>query len=564
MGELTKNQRAFISFYIVISLTLFLCGCQKPYNESSVTDFILDLPKAERGFELHVVDLSNPDDYGYLSDGWQMPEPGKTPYIEFLWSCAKTSLVRFPVSKVQDYELLLCVRPLVFQGSKEMELTLLWNGHLIGGISLDTEWQTYRLKIASKWVVHGDNTLSIQHSRLHAPSEVWKNSRDDRKLGASYTYFVLRPPQEILPPGNYTLPQVLGAKDFHFEGTQRHVIHDHPPSKFTFQLALPSRPELRFGAGILPETIDIDGGDAEMRIQVQSMDSGKSAEVFHAVLAPPRRGLEMGWTKYRRNLEAFALQTVKITFETKSGAGARPGTNEACWLDPQIFNRHVQYNLVLIPGCDPEWFTDCEDPDSPFYKWRSMSARINRLETVPEESVPGGVRYPFSLNLFRKLRFEGWFTGYFFTGRDELFLEDGLSAYFDAIMGNTESAPADCETMRADCFKWIERVGGKNFACIADYAGPGKEQKKKVVENFLQTALYWLFEKDTVIIFYASQRSRPAWVHFPANASAGKDLGNLSWDDLMILVLNRMDFADAFFGGKKYGNIRGGSIVKKE
>ncbi|MBN1354775.1 hypothetical protein JXA40_00740 [bacterium] len=533
-GCLIRSGTIRIILLLMVLIPFFETGCGPDLAESIVSDFIIDLPKAEREFRQVVLDLSDPTDHRFLSGGWYLPEPGEIPGTPFLWASGSTASVRFPVGEVEDMELYLSARPLTFEGVPGNRVDLTINQTVLGSIHLADDWRVYRMEVPSEALDSGDNALHLDHARSYVPADVWTNSTDHRILSASYAFFVLRSRREPLPPGQYTLPQVLGAKDFHFQGLQRHILHDEPPCRFTYRLTLPSRPVLRFGAGILPDSIRTRSGPARQTITICPEGSRQPEIIFQKKITPPRRSLEMGWTIYRRNLKDYAGRTVELTFECGSTSGGSGIGNEGSWLEPVLLNRHVRRNLILITGTGQNWPMTGVGSEGAIARLRSESRISGDFNPSLQITTVTSDPLPVPMPLLRSFSNEGFETGYFFAGRNQLMTEDLYSGFFSALAGIDTSDPEDIRFVSDEAFKWIQRLGGDGYVLILDLGKTmdtpsGMTEMEKLISKIFS----WGLTGNSLIVSWNGNREQPIWIKYPQTHKIGTVTGWLDMEDMI-------------------------------
>lgn len=510
---------------------MILVGCGAPVTEDTVFDCILELPDVARGFDQFVVDLSNSEDLKYLQSGWHVPGTEGIPMTRFVWTAETEATVMLNAETVEEKELLLAVRPYHFEGAAPATLELAFNDESIGRIRLKDEWRTYRLLIPERLVEPGENTLFIRQSRLYRPSDVMVYSEDHRMLGASFAYFVFRQKQSPRPPDMYTLSQALGARNFIWGGKQRHVLYSPAPATFSWSIDLPSRPVLSFGAGYMPEGYTIDGADARFEVTVSA--EGDTDTLFYAEMPPPRRLLEMGWDEYRRDLSAYARQTVTLTFQTPLSHPDDGTPNDGSWLEPMILNRHVARNLIFLPVQGP-YPPTAPEPGSAMEKLR-LRASVTDASFAPLPTGSRALNVPAAL--IETLRREGWPIGYFYTGRSPFSVEDAFGRQFEAVVGRDTTTDETTEEIVQEAFDWIQRLENRNFVLILDTLGAHKNPglQEKCLETMAQWLLDHLFLQDSLILIYNIDGGSPCWAVGPESNPV--DVTSMTqWDTLHSLI----------------------------
>ncbi|GEM_PF-4212580 len=540
--------RVIILVFLILAL-FYVWGCSRYTAESTVFDAILELPDAQREFQQVIIDFSNPRHYSHLGAGWNLPQPGIIPYSRFLWSSDIAAFIHFDVKQIEALELLMSVRPFVFEGSPSVTLSLEWNSKPIGRIELTKDWDLYRLEVPESVLGLGENTLFIHQSQVFRPSDV-TNTTDMRVLGASYAYCVLRPARPPLPPQNRTISQVLGEIDLTFQGASQQVICDEFPAAFTYQVHLPSRPLLDFGAGILPDSISDTAPPTRFAVRVRLVGSTDWNDVFQARMHPPRRMLEMGWKKYRRNLASFANKTVDLQFETTQDPPVSPGTNLGSWLTPVIINKYLPVNIVMLPGSGSDWPPRTVVAGSDLEKLYSASEEFILNTPVQTgvgsatETEPGiSERIPFDLDLVRLLQSEGWAAGYFTSGRNIAIIEDTLGRELDALVGFPETNSERGIELVDDSMNWAARLEEQHFVMIFDWNSA--QYEKNLQEDLASRVLSRLFaaqvEMNTLFIVYNTESGQPMWVALPKNgilSPPSKPIG--TWDDFSEYLLEEL------------------------
>lgn len=518
--------------------------------EDVVFDTILSLPEATREYEQFVLDFSNPEHHQHLGTGWNLPQPGVIPFSKFLWSADSASFVHFPVRSLQPLELLINVRPFIFEGSPPITLTLEWNAIPIGKIKLSKDWDLYRLEIPVSSQQPGDNLLFIHQSQIFSPGDISKNSTDTRILGSAYAFMILRTRREPLPPGNQTISQVLGEKDLIFQGAAHQVICDEFPASFTYRVQLPSKPVLSFGAGIYPDSVVNTGPDARFSIRIKNANNSDWKELFRARLRPPRRMLEMGWRKYRRNLADYANQTVDVRFDTVQDPATSPGINLGSWLSPVILNKHVPMNLVFFPGSGSSWPPREMAAGSNLAALYAQSSELMMPDSsifpthpTTETESPVSEDIPIDPSIIDTFRREGWATGYFFCGRNPAIMEDTIADKFDALVGYSELNRETGDELVTESMNWAARLENRNFFLILDWNSA--QYTNHMQDDLVTGVLSWLYsaqlERDTLIVTYNSEPNQPFWYSLPQNgmiAPPKQPVGN--WNDFMMFLYNRL------------------------
>ncbi len=526
-----------VQFAAMISLVLCLSHCHKEMVEDPVYDFILNLPDAKREFQQVIVDLSDPTHHVLMGDGWNLPAEGATPLTKFLWTASEVAYVEFPVETPEEFELLICVRPIIFEGSPEITLDLQFNTHYLGEITLAPDWRVYRLVIPADTIVAGPNILLINQDQVFQPINIWEGSTDRRRLGSTFSYFVLRSLRDPIPPGMYTLSQVIGESDFYFKGTQKHVIHDRPGSQFTFTLDLPSRPVLSFGAGILPDSITLEGPPAILEVSVRESGQKDMELLWRRTLQPPRRVLEMGWDTVRRDLSRYGSKKVEIIFRTDSEAGeyTEPG-NDGSWQEPVILNRHIPCNVILIPGTGPDWPPKSPETDTAASYLQSISTEVLNFDGFPTGSA-GEDTIPLDMDLIRLLKHEGLQTGYFYTGRNQAIIEDRYSGDFDAVIGSNSTSRPEAAFVEKELIEWFRRLGGSNFILVLENARAEFEPGLQITlfQHFLQQILPYGFEHNSIFVVFNRETGHPVLVHIPEKFQV-ESLEISNWDDLIQVI----------------------------
>jgi hypothetical protein len=508
--EDTMNRTLFLLSLIV----LFLNGCNPPMTQDTVYDCIVQLPDATRNYDLCVLDMSNPEHYRLLGDGWHIPDVDDMHATRFIWSSDTQSTVLLDVNEIREKEIILTLQPYRFEGAPPIVLSLEINGESIGKIHLQNEWRTYRLIVPAEKILKGINTLSIHQNRIFSPAEVMVFSRDTRTLGSCYSYIVFRDAQDPRPPGLYTIQQTLGARNFTWGGQPRHVISDRSPSSFTWPIDLPSRPVLSFGTGFLPDEYDSNGADVEFQITLTD-ETGKDHRLFQVDMPPPQRLLEMGWKEYSRDLKAFSGQSVMITLRTSSKPGPDKPANDGSWLDPAIMNMHVDYNLIFLPLAGS--FHPTEVPaGSGLEKFVSKALKTGNMR-VPDHSEPSIAGIP--IDFVSLLTSEGFRAAYFYTGRNPFVIDRMTGEVFDHVSGYESNTFETYETILTDCKEWIKAMNQRRFFLCFDPTG--RTEDSGFSRHDLMLIMDWLmefrFEMDSLIVLYNPDEKNPVWLIDPSD-----------------------------------------------
>jgi len=514
----------------ILAILLFiLIGCGGNTTEDIVYDMILRLPEAQREYDLSVVDLSNPDDFQYLGKGWHVPGIENVPVTRFVWSAEKDAVVNFNTKTVEEKELILTVRPYIFEGVPPGILDLTFNDEKLGKIRLKDNWRTYRLTVPANLISpDGKNQLVITQALLFKPDDVMFFSGDNRDLGSSYSYFVLRTKTNPLPPDLYTLPQILGADHFIWGGKQRYVIYDKVSSSFTWTVDLPSNPILSFGAGFMPEDYYTDGSNAEFFIYLEDT-SGKSHTLFHADMPPPKRLLEMGWDDYSRNISEFANQKVKITLKTPSADCENLKPNVGSWLEPVILNRHTACNIILLPGVG-EYPPENPVAGAAHEKLAFSTGKTRAISTDTMDTDHG-----LPVKLIELLKSEGWPIGYFYTGLDIGEVENLYGRKFDSVAGEAETTLESGNRLIEQSIDWIKRLEGRNYVLVFN---PFNADSATQIE-LLDTLTEWLFEHryetDSLVLLYNHRKDARIWLLNPSDQKQSQ-LEISDWPELVDYV----------------------------
>ena len=533
-------------FYGFLITVFFFCSsCDHNYNESVVFDSILELPVANREFEQVVIDLSDRSDYHYLVDGWHLPEPGKVPFSRIMWSQGQISQVLFPITEVHDCELLICMRPLIFEGSSPCQLTVQMNDKYIGSIDLANDWQVYRLVIPSESIHSGENILILHHSTAFRPMDVWKNSNDSRLLSASYSYFVLRPIREPLSPGMYTLSQILGAENFQYKGLQRYVLVDHNPCQFCYDIKLPSRPYLNFAVGMLPETIEKGGPPSSFEVSVTDKISRKKETVFSRKVFPPRRTLETGWTEYRRDLNKYAGHEIELCFKTVR-ENSSINCNQGSWLEPQIFNKHAALNWIVLVGKGPDWPPRKPQQGSAMAHLYDLSLHCDSVKLDSEFGNLTDDTIGFPLRIVRKMRFEGWQVGYFYTGKDEKIIEDFFAPEFDSLVGQAETTAETCQNITQESYDWIRRLSTMNFMMTVEFANSEFDDaiQHLEMERFVEIFFNYQMDLDTILLLLNTDGEKPNVLFIPNQGSQTPFQSDTEWKQIENKIWMQLDLSE--------------------
>lgn len=512
---MSMKPRHILHFCLIVSVIYAFPGCSQPETVDPVFDFIMKLPEASREHDLFVIDMSNPEHFKYLGDGWHVPDNRDIPVTRFVWSSALESFA-FVESQVQENkELILTIRPYLFEGSPPVTVSVLFNHDEIGQIRLKDEWRTYRLKIPAALVLKGRNELILKQAQVFQPSQVMLNSDDQRFLGSSYSYIVLRQERDPKQPALYTVQQTLGAENMTWGGRQRHLIFSQAPSRFSWDLLLPSKPILRFGAGFVPERFDVTGPDAQFRILLKEQ-TGQEHVLFNTRIRPPERVLEMGWREFNRNLDKFAGQRVEISFLTESESDEKGISNSGSWLEPLILNRHSDVNIIFLPIA--AFFNPDEIPAGSGLDKLLFNARL----TPPIEplSDPAAGFSGIPLDLVNSLSSEGWPIGFFGTGQDiSGLMMKRLERPLDAFFPYDFNASEAYEMSLSDCQDWLKALDSRRFVLIFDPAGqdPASAADREKAIGIADFLLEHWFDRDSLILVYNASEESPVWVLNPTD-----------------------------------------------
>ncbi|MCD4654556.1 hypothetical protein K8T06_11565, partial [bacterium] len=364
--------------------------------------------------------------------------------------------------------------------------------------------------------------------RLYRPSEVMIFSDDDRMLGSSYSYFVLRTHTTALPPDMYTLPQILGAKNFILGGIQRHVIYNEAPASFTWTIDLPSRPVLSFGAGYLPEGYDPDGADAIFSILLKD-SNGKSHTLFDAEMPPPKRLLEMGWAEYSRDISKFANQKIKLTLKT-IGTDPEDGMqNSGSWLEPMILNRHISYNIIFLPG-KGTYPPEDSIPGAAHEKIAFLTNKTWPLEiTKTDNGLP--------VSVIDMLKLEGWPVGYFYTGLDVAETEKRYGRQYDAVVGNPVTTHESYQEIFGYCIDWIQRLEGRNFVLVFNPVYSDDDESLEMLDIVSDWLLSHRFDTDSLMVLYNYEEDSRVWLLNPSDPGQ-KQLEISTWSDMTDYIIS--------------------------
>lgn len=520
----------------LLSLTvLFVNGCNPPMTQDTVYDCIVRLPEAGRNHDLFVLNMSNPDHYRCLGDGWHIPKLEDVSATRFIWSSDTRSIVFLEAHEIQEKEIILTLQPYRFEGAPPIILSLEINGESIGKIHLQNEWRTYRLLVSKEKILKGTNRLSIHQNRVFIPAEVMVFSEDTRSLGACYSYIIFRDAQDPRPPGLYTIQQTLGARNFMWGGRPRHVIFDRSPSRFTWPIDLPSRPMLSFGTGFLPEEYDSKGADVGFQITLTD-ETGKDHLLFQSVMPPPQRLLEMGWKEYSRDLKSFSGQSVMITLSTSSTSSLNKHANNGSWLEPAIVNRHVDYNLIFLPVAG--YFHSSDIPaGSGLEKFISKAMQTENMK-IPGHSKTSIAGVP--VDFVSLLTSEGFRAGYFYTGHDPFEIDRIAGAAFGYVSGYDTHTTETYESILTECKDWIKTLNQSRFFLCFDPAGWTEESgfSRRDLMLFVEWLMEFRFEMDSLIILYNPDEIAPVWLIAP-DTKLKKIIEIENWNAMLAFIKTR-------------------------
>ncbi|MBN1879511.1 hypothetical protein JW823_05315 [bacterium] len=511
-------------------IIIALSACSEPMAVDTVHDFILNLPQAKTGSDVFVIDLSNPDHYHFLTSGWHIPDGVIVPFSRFLWTSDLVSSIDLYAAKLEDKELIITIRPYLFEGAPPTTIIVDINDTEIGRIQLKDEWRTYRLLVPEKQIQLGRNVMTLRQGQVFKPSDVMLHSMDQRSLGASYSYVVFRSEQPPRPPDLYTLQQTLGAKNFIWGGKQRHVLFSPAPSRFSWKLCLPSRPVLSFGAGLLPENFDPNGAAARFEIDLTD-EAGKEHVLFKTTIKPPRRVLEMGWRQFSRTLDDYAGQTVTISFLTDSNEDESGVINSGSWLEPTILNRHSDHNVIfLLIGA----YFNSETPPLGTGLEKLLFSAVQSAPLDPIElKVETFAGLP--VEFLTLLRSEGWPIGYFGTGQSAINHQyKPFARSLDAIFTYGSDTEESYELIKTDCQDWIRALENRRFILMFDPRGLDSDSEidRATAISFVDWLLENRFDQDSVIVVYNSDEMKPVWVSSPGRLTV-KMGANKSWQSVI-------------------------------
>jgi tetratricopeptide (TPR) repeat protein len=173
----------------------------------------------------------------------------------------------------------------------------------------------------------------------------WAGWRDPRiAQPVAYDFAALLPEAEIANLGlgqAKVVTQTIGSES-------RTVLYQHPTSRVTYSLLLPSQSALRFGLGLDPAVWSPDKGDGlEYNVYVRHpKDPLVFHQVFHRYIDPKNNPNDRRWFDERVDLGRFGGQVVDIIFEALPGPAGDGDYDWGGWSTPVLIDETLPENQI--------------------------------------------------------------------------------------------------------------------------------------------------------------------------------------------------------------------------
>jgi hypothetical protein len=144
---------------------------------------------------------------------------------------------------------------------------------------------------------------------------------------------------------------LIRADLFTIDGDRKSVLFMHPPSRLSYNIVVPVRPELSLSISLAPAVWQVGKGDG---VQFDLyVDNGQAHQhVFSRYIDPKNVPADHHWHDYDIDLSLWAGQTVTITFATGCGPNGDCRYDWAGWGEPRIVQPIAYSFLTELPGAD--------------------------------------------------------------------------------------------------------------------------------------------------------------------------------------------------------------------
>jgi hypothetical protein len=149
----------------------------------------IDLFKAKKG-KRALINIGGDDDL-FVDKGWNQKESDER--MNWRWSEGDFSTILFPVTNLQDMQLVVSLRPYILGQTREQELSLFLNDNFIvkEKISLSRDYRLLSFPIKVKYLQQGINYLRFQYSHTIDLAKFTKG-KDKRKVALAYDFIRIK------------------------------------------------------------------------------------------------------------------------------------------------------------------------------------------------------------------------------------------------------------------------------------------------------------------------------------------------------------------------------------
>jgi len=125
---------------------------------------------------------------------------------------------------------------------------------------------------------------------------------------------------------------------FQINGDKRHLLFQHPISRVSTKVNIPSQAELLFGLALDPEVWENGKSDGILyRIFIEDPQNPDTTnKVFEYFLSPGKPDEKQNWLDFSVNLSTYGGREVKIVFETSPGPDNNSAYDWGGWSTPTI------------------------------------------------------------------------------------------------------------------------------------------------------------------------------------------------------------------------------------
>ncbi|MFC1854051.1 sulfatase [candidate division CSSED10-310 bacterium] len=274
--------------------------------------------------------------------GWSHDERwGKS--ISFAWGLGGFSEIMIERRTRKDIELLFRARPFTYPGSPPQEITVMFNGVEIQQVKLGKHWQNYQVSIPAHLfrTKTSNNKLRFDYTYSCRPRDIWKKSKDHRKLAVAFDYVAVR---DADAPLNFGQQHV-------FNNEVRQVIRQCVPEELSFELSLPADAHLQFGIGIEAADWHRQGPLFEVIL----IDAAQNKATLFSEQIDPKPDINSNtWRDVSIDLTPFGNQTVTLILGTTTESSLdERHARWAFWsapfiISPTAVSRGKEPNILFI------------------------------------------------------------------------------------------------------------------------------------------------------------------------------------------------------------------------